>query len=64
MATDRLILRFVLQNTKAVRALAEALQLAEELREDVPWKPEAEAIIKRLRYAARHFTAKVEPRDR
>jgi|GEM_PF-5156497 len=49
-------LKAVIVNAKAVRALQRALELAEELEEDMPWREEPKKLRKAIRYAGRHLT--------
>jgi hypothetical protein len=51
--------RMVVKNAKAVNALAQAIQLAEELVEAYPWDSAAGGLLKRLRYAAKHLHPKI-----
>lgn len=52
--------RLVITNRKAIRALGDAIELAEELTECAPWSPEAKRLLRRLLYLKRHLDVTTE----
>lgn len=54
------VVRIVLANPKALRALGYAAGVLNELQEDLPWRDEPKRAARALKYAMRHLRPEIQ----